>query len=51
MRYSDGFSDRLDRPDGPKPTREGHVADYPRLRHSVWKLVLRALKASFPEER
>ena len=33
-----------------KPLREGEVRDYPRLSYNVWRLVLRALRATFPEE-
>lgn len=32
-------------------TREGSVQDYPRLSYNVWRLVLRALKSCFPEEK
>lgn len=38
-------------PDGPKPTRSGRVTNYPRNSYNVWRLVARALYASFPEER
>lgn len=38
-------------PDGPRPTRAGRVLDYPRLSYNVWRLVARALFATFPEER
>lgn len=38
-------------PDGPKPTRSGHVEDYPRLSYNVWRLVLRMLRSCFPEEK
>jgi hypothetical protein len=34
-----------------KPLREGRVDGYPRLSYNVWRLVLRALRATFPEER
>ena len=35
-----------------KPTtRTGEVRQYPRLSYNVWRLVLRALKATFPEEK
>lgn len=34
-----------------KTTREGRVENYPRLSYNVWRLVTRALKACFPEER
>lgn len=33
------------------PLRSGKVEDYPRLAYSVWRLVTRALKSAFPEER
>ena len=33
------------------PTREGRVEHYPRLGYSVWRLVIRALRSAFPEER
>lgn len=32
-------------------TREGRVLNYPRLAFNVWRLIIRALKSSFPEER
>ena len=32
-------------------TREGKVLDYPRLSYNVWRLILRSLKACFPEEK
>lgn len=38
-------------PSGPKPTRRARVEDYPRLSYNVWRLILRALRASFPEEK
>ena len=38
-------------PNGPKATRTGEVRDYPRLAYNVWRLITRALKSSFPEER
>lgn len=34
-----------------KPLREGEVTNYPRLSYSVWRLVIRALKSAFPEEK
>lgn len=37
-------------PDGPAPTRAGHVSGYPRLSYNVWRLIARALLAAFPEE-
>jgi hypothetical protein len=33
------------------PLRRGRVERYPRLSYNVWRLVLRALAAAFPEER
>ena len=33
------------------PLREGKVVDYPRLTYNVWRLVIRALKSAFPEEK
>lgn len=33
------------------PTREGSVQDYPRLTYNVWRLVIRALRSAFPEEK
>lgn len=37
------------RPD--RPVRRGHVVDYPREAYSVWRLVIRALRSAFPEEK
>ena len=34
-----------------RPTREGSVQDYPAGSYNVWRLVLRALRSAFPEER
>jgi len=34
----------------PRSGRTGSVVGYPRLAYSVWRLVLRALLACFPEE-
>ena len=31
--------------------RKGHVKDFPRQAYNVWRLVFRALRATFPEER
>ena len=31
--------------------REGKVENYPRLSYNVWRLVLRSLRACFPEEK
>ena len=36
---------------GPPPLRTGRVLGYPRLRHNVWRLVTRALRSCFPEEK
>lgn len=33
------------------PQREGQVLNYPRLSYNVWRLVLRALRSAFPEEK
>jgi len=32
-------------------TRTGEVKNYPRLSYNIWRLVLRALRSSFPEEK
>lgn len=32
-------------------TRTGRVENYPRQSYNVWRLVVRALRAAFPEER
>lgn len=37
--------------DAPAAVREGEVLDYPRLSYSVWRLVTKALKSCFPEEK
>lgn len=34
----------------PKATRTGWVEDYPRLSYNVWRLIIRSLRACFPEE-
>jgi hypothetical protein len=34
-----------------KVLRRGEVKDYPRLNYNVWRLVMRCLKSSFPEEK
>jgi len=34
-----------------KPTRTGSVSNYPRQSYNVWRLILRALKSAFPEEK
>lgn len=33
------------------PLREGSVKNFPRLSYNVWRLVYRALKSTFPEEK
>ena len=33
------------------PARRGRVLGYKRLQYNVWRLVLRALRSAFPEER
>lgn len=38
-------------PDSEDVLRKGVVNDYPRLAYSVWRLVMRALKSAFPEEK
>lgn len=35
----------------PEPVRIGSVKNYPRTSYNVWRLVLRALRDCFPEER
>lgn len=37
--------------DRSKPLRTGSVTDYPRLSYNVWRLIIRALKSAFPEEK
>lgn len=49
-RGSDDVPQPLD-PEGPKATRTSRVENYPRLSHNVWRLVLRALRGAFPEEK
>lgn len=34
-----------------KVLREGEVNNYPRLSYNIWRLVCRALKGTFPEEK
>ena len=34
-----------------KPLRKGKVKDYPRASYNVWRLVIRALRSAFPEEK
>jgi hypothetical protein len=36
---------------GPRAARYGDVRDYPRKGYNVWRLVSRALRSAFPEER
>lgn len=51
--YRDEDRTRIESTDGkklPKAARTGEVKDYPRLAYNVWRLVARALLASFPEE-
>lgn len=37
--------------ENPKYLRKGKVLNYPRLSYNVWKLIARALKSVFPEEK
>jgi hypothetical protein len=37
--------------DRSKPLRTGFVDEYPRLSYNVWRLIIRALKSAFPEEK
>ena len=37
--------------DGGKYARRGEVKNYPRLSYNVWRLVIRALRSCFPEEK
>lgn len=34
-----------------EPCREGEVKSYPRLSYNVWRLVSRAIRSAFPEEK
>jgi hypothetical protein len=34
-----------------KTTRVGRVENYPKLSYNVWRLITRALKSAFPEEK
>lgn len=34
-----------------RASRDGHVEDYPRESYNVWRLVSRALRSAFPEEK
>ena len=38
-------------PDGPAPTRQAQVKNYPRLAYNPWRLFARAIVAAFPEEK
>lgn len=40
-----------DRPSIEDVLRHGEVLDYPRLSYNVWRLVSRALRSAFPEEK
>ena len=31
--------------------REGKIHEFPRLSYNVWRLIIRALKSAFPEEK
>ncbi len=42
---------RLFRKGSNKVQREGHVDNFPRKSYSVWRLVSRAIKSVFPEEK
>lgn len=33
------------------PARVGKVLDYPRLSYNVWRLISRAIRSAFPEEK
>jgi len=33
------------------PLRQGRVEKYPRLSYNIWRLVSRALRVAFPEEK
>lgn len=48
-RGTDAIPQPID-PKGPKATRAGQVTRYPRLAYNMWRLITRALRASFPEE-
>jgi hypothetical protein len=37
--------------DRSKSVRTGEVKNYPRLSFNVWRLIIRALKSAFPEEK
>ena len=34
-----------------KPLRTGEVKDYPREKYNVWRLISRAIRSAFPEEK
>jgi hypothetical protein len=36
---------------GGRGCRSGEVLNYPRLSYNVWRLILRALRSAFPEEK
>lgn len=36
---------------GVKASRTGEVKDYPRISYNVWRLIIRAAKSCFPEEK
>lgn len=38
-------------PNGPEATRTFEVKDYPRLAYNMWRLIIRSLRGSFPEEK
>jgi hypothetical protein len=38
-------------PNGPDATRAGRVESYPRQAYNVWRLIARALRSAFPEEK
>ena len=35
----------------PRAQRTGEVLDYPRRSHNIWRLISRALRSAFPEEK
>jgi len=43
--------ERRDIVEGKGFARIGSVTDYPRTSYNVWRLVLRALRSAFPEEK
>lgn len=40
-----------DHPYPDKVLRKGEVHAYPRLAYNIWRLVMRALRSAFPEEK